>query len=78
LRTRTAKNDIAAPQGGHLTDPQAGLKHKLDERIIASGEPMRTLAGRQAARQATDRFQTAIDGSRFQAALRHHVLAPGD
>ena len=41
-----AKNDVAAPQSGHLTDSQAGLKHQLDERVIAPRQPVQTLTGR--------------------------------
>jgi hypothetical protein len=35
-----AKHDVAPTQRRHLTDPQAGLQHELDQGVVAPGEPV--------------------------------------
>ena len=39
-----AKHNVSPPQRRHLADPQASLKHELDQGIIAPRKPVRTLA----------------------------------
>ena len=59
------------PSGPRFTDDT----YRLD---VASDIACHDAVGFGPAQQSTHRLQPAVDGSRLETALRHHVLPPGD